>query len=133
MAVSLVRPKFCPSGGGSALLENGYGIERDRALSELFKPISDLLHRAQPTSLSRDDFIRATLGVNSPQSRKVGRYRALHELQRLQAARDGPPRCGRLAETMADVETKPIMLRLADHDELADRAAQRANGELPKK
>jgi hypothetical protein len=47
MAVSLVRPKFCPSGGGSALLENGYGIERDRALSELFKPISDLLHRAQ--------------------------------------------------------------------------------------
>jgi hypothetical protein len=34
---------------------------------------------------------------------------------------------------MADVETKPIMLRLADHDELADRAAQRANGELPKK
>ena len=46
----------------------------------------------------------------------------------------GPPRCGRLAETMADVETKPIMLRLAaDYDELADRAAQRANGEPPKK
>jgi hypothetical protein len=35
---------------------------------------------------------------------------------------------------MADVETKPIMLRLAaDYDELADRAAQSANGELPKK
>jgi hypothetical protein len=30
MVVSLVRPKSCPSGGGSAFLENGYGIERDR-------------------------------------------------------------------------------------------------------
>jgi hypothetical protein len=33
MAVSLVRSKFCPSGGGSAFLENGYGIERDPALA----------------------------------------------------------------------------------------------------
>jgi hypothetical protein len=33
MVVSLVRPKSCPSGGGSAFLENGYGIERDRALA----------------------------------------------------------------------------------------------------
>jgi hypothetical protein len=31
MVVSLVRPKSCPSGGGSAFLENGSGIERDRA------------------------------------------------------------------------------------------------------
>jgi hypothetical protein len=31
MVVSLVCPKSCPSGGGSAFLENGYGIERDRA------------------------------------------------------------------------------------------------------
>jgi hypothetical protein len=31
MVVSFVRPKSCPSGGGSAFLENGYGIERDRA------------------------------------------------------------------------------------------------------
>ena len=29
--VSLVRPKSCPSGCGSAFLENGYDIERDRA------------------------------------------------------------------------------------------------------
>jgi hypothetical protein len=33
MVVSLVRPKSCPFGGGSAFLENGYGIERDRALA----------------------------------------------------------------------------------------------------
>jgi hypothetical protein len=47
MAVSLVRPKFCPSGGGSAFLENGYGIERDAPEpSELFKPLSDLPYRS---------------------------------------------------------------------------------------
>jgi hypothetical protein len=39
-----------------------------------------------------------------------------------------------LSETMNDVETKAIMLRLAsDYDKLADRAAQRANSKLPKK
>jgi hypothetical protein len=38
-----------------------------------------------------------------------------------------------LSETAADVQTKAIMLRLADdYDRLADRAARRAGGELPK-
>ena len=37
-----------------------------------------------------------------------------------------------LAETMRNVETKAIMLRLAnDYDKLADRAARRAAGDVP--
>jgi hypothetical protein len=38
-----------------------------------------------------------------------------------------------LSGTAADVETRTIMLRLADdYDKLADRAARRAGGEVPK-
>jgi hypothetical protein len=49
MVVSLVRPKSCPSGGGSAFLENGYGIERDLALAfRAFQANQHLLHRARP-------------------------------------------------------------------------------------
>jgi hypothetical protein len=48
MVVSLVRPKSCPSGGGSAFLETAtVSSAIAPEPSELFKPLSDLLHRGR--------------------------------------------------------------------------------------
>jgi hypothetical protein len=57
MVVSLVRPKSCPSGGGSAFLENGYGIERYRALA--FRAFQTTQHLPNRGSAFR-------IGLNRP-------------------------------------------------------------------
>jgi hypothetical protein len=61
MVVSLVRPKSCPSGGGSAFLETATASSATAPEpSELFKPLSDLPYRgsapdSQPASVRLPD------------------------------------------------------------------------------
>jgi hypothetical protein len=66
MVVSLVRPKSCPSGGGSAFLENGYGIERDITDGAL-RMVRSSLRRPTP----REDETQLTLAPGAHRHRKA--------------------------------------------------------------